>query len=351
MLIGDNIVMKYILVGGKTGGHIYPGIALAQEIKEKQGEVFFFSPCTKIDKIILGHYSFPYVHIISRSPGKVTSLKFISFLFCALLGTLQSLYYLIKLKPDVIIGLGGFPSVPGIIASRILGKKVVLLEQNVKMGKANKFLLPLVQKLCLSFKETMPLNIKYFNKAIVTGNPIRKDIINCLTKSKKEILDKYGINTNKQIVLALGGSQGARIINNIIKEFLDKNKDSYYIVHITGDNNFESGADLIMSFCEQIGELFAISDLVISRAGGTTLAELDFLQKKCVLIPFARAAEAHQQDNAMSLVNKGLAEIIEEKHLTVQSLEQAIFRMINSKYVNENKVQNPNERIMQVVGG
>jgi UDP-N-acetylglucosamine--N-acetylmuramyl-(pentapeptide) pyrophosphoryl-undecaprenol N-acetylglucosamine transferase len=372
--------MKIIFAGGKTGGHIYPGIALAESFKEKQADVYFLSPYNELDKKILTQHKIKFFRILSCSPfnylgkgenqsshsceGKNSDSYFrgirnlcaviarrlcrrsnlLKFAFFSFIGIVQSLFYILKIKPDIIYGLGGYPSFPAIIAGRVLRKRIILLEQNVKPGKANLCLARFVNYIYVSFEETREFFKKNSNKVIVTGNPIRKSIKKAKYISKKYVCDKFNLNQEKSIILIMGGSQGAKVINETMVKIIATKENQF--IHITGKQDYESIKQeyiknninnvIVLDFCEQIGELMAVSDLIVSRAGATTLSEIMYLEKKAILIPYAKAANNHQYENAKVLERKGLAVIVNENELDVKRVNQEIFKIKDEVFFNVN---------------
>lgn len=331
--------MKIVFAGGKTGGHLYPGIALAQHFKDKGCDVCFFSTYAQLDKDILKTQN------IKNFPIKSYPITLKNIIKNFMAG-LQALYYLLKVNPCIVIGLGGYPSALPVFMAKLLGKRIFLLEQNVKMGKANLFLSKFADKVFLAFKES--LDYCKNDKFVYTGNPIRKEVQEVLNFNKKDICNELKLDTEKKIVLIIGGSQGARIINETVIDIVEEKEDIQFI-HVTGKDNFEqiknkyqktSNIKLI-SFTNDLGKLMYISDLIISRAGGGVVSELMFLNKKSILIPFFNAKENHQLYNAQVLEKQGRASIIEEKDLNKDVLKEKLLYFLDK---NNNKIFYPDAK-------
>jgi len=347
-------VKNYIIVGGKTGGHLFPGVAIAQELSAQGGKVYFLCTHRQLDRNVLTQYCFSFYPIFSESPRGF----FILFLLKLFIGFIQSCFYILKIKPDVVVGLGGFPSVPGVLAAKILGKRVVLLEQNVHPGKANIFLARFATKICLAFEKTKKYLDKYKEKLVHTGNPIRREIVELENISKQDLKQALDIKTDKSIILITGGSQGAKCINDTLKQYIILNFKNFYFIHITGVKDFEATKDFydknnvlinVIPFSKDIGRFFACSDLVISRAGGTTVAELGFLKKRCILIPFGAATESHQNANAQALVEAGLACVIDEGSLNVQKISEQIEIMLKKELPEKINWPFANEVMVRII--
>jgi UDP-N-acetylglucosamine--N-acetylmuramyl-(pentapeptide) pyrophosphoryl-undecaprenol N-acetylglucosamine transferase len=326
--------MKNIFIAASgTGGHIYPGIAVADELKTLN-PIFILS-ANQTSKDIISKTNYKYLTLnVCGMPG-IISFKFIWFLFTLTVSFFKSLYLILKYKPAVCVGMGGYVSVPVIFAALFLPVPTVICEQNVVAGKATKLLSKTASAVCLSFDETK----KYIKTkhAVVTGNPVRRDILN---RSKSEALSKLNFSTVKPVVLVFGGSLGASALN--IAAFEALNNMDVNVIHATGKKDFSEFSKRatpeykIFEYLYDIGAAYAAADIVISRAGAGTVFELEYLNKYAVLVPYMHAG-AHQTENAKYLLSKGLAEIIEEPKLNAHTLktaaENALLKSKNSPFV------------------
>ncbi|MFN3505383.1 MAG: undecaprenyldiphospho-muramoylpentapeptide beta-N-acetylglucosaminyltransferase [Caldimicrobium sp.] len=312
--------MKWVIVAGGTGGHLIPGIALAEKILQRGEEVLFIAGNRAIERFILKDRPFPVHHLdVEGFVGR--SLKDKARASFKLFKAFNKAYRLIReFNPEVILAEGGYVSVPVVLAGKALSKKIALHEQNLIPGKANLFLSKLVDRVFISFLESK----KYFpeKKIVFSGNPVRKDLF---VERKRE---HQGVG-----LLVLGGSLGARYINLLVLELTDElfqTIPNLYLIHQTGLEEFEAVKKnykkkpiwekykeqiKIFPFIEDMGWAYSQVDLVLCRAGATTLAEIIALKKPAVLIPYPYAAQGHQEKNAEVLVNSGCALMFKEDTL------------------------------------
>ncbi|MCD4784726.1 MAG: undecaprenyldiphospho-muramoylpentapeptide beta-N-acetylglucosaminyltransferase [Candidatus Eremiobacteraeota bacterium] len=300
--------MRIIITGGGTGGHIYPAIAVAQEIKKRRQniEIIFIGTQKGIEAKAVPAAGFPIKHI-NAAPMSSKPLKLLKFMFGNSTGLLQAVSILISQKPVLVIGSGGYVSAPVIAAASILGIPTILLEQNVLPGKTNRFLSKFAQKVLISFEESK----KYLpqGKAVLTGNPIRREIIE---RNKEEALSRLNLSPDKFTLLITGASQGARSINEAVVKSLPVWKDrEWQIIHLVGRKNFEDvkkatdpilpelkGEYRCVDYTEDMASVYAVADLVAARAGASTLAEITAVGIASILIPYPYAADNHQEKNA-----------------------------------------------------
>lgn len=294
--------MKLIIVAGGTGGHIYPGIAIAEKLSKK-ADVLFIGSYEGLEKDLI---KFPIKLIHARGLLRKISWKAISAPFMAIWGYIDAIKILKKFKPDWVISMGGYVSFPVIVAAKLLRIPILLHEQNVLPGATNRFLSKFADIVTLSFSESE----KYL-KGTVTGNPVRESI---LSLSKKE--------SQEFTILVFGGSQGARSINMAIGDQIEKLKElNVKIIHIAGkrDYAFLNKHDYpfyhMLSYMYNIEEGYREADIVISRAGATAIAEILACGIPSILIPFPYAAENHQEFNARAVEKHGAAIILNDSDL------------------------------------
>ncbi len=324
--------IKILFTGGGTGGHVYPIIAIIREmirIYPQNNELEFFYMGAK-DEFSLISFSQEGIRAKGIVCGKLRryfSLQNILDIFFKVpFGILQSLYYLIRVRPELIFSKGGYGAIPVTIAGRILRIPVFIHESDIVPGIANRIMAKRSEKIFISFPRTEYLSLE---KTIFTGNPIRKEVVG---GSKLKAQELFNLNTQKPIIFFIGGSQGAEKINNFVLNTLNKILKNFEIIHQTGPNNFkqvESEANSIIdkeliSYYhpfplldqERIKHAYEASDLIISRAGSGSIFEIAANKKPSILIPLSSSSGDHQSKNAYFYSQKGACLIIEEKNLT-----------------------------------
>lgn len=327
--------MKILFTGGGSGGHILPIIAVSREIRRiyqaKDLEFFYMGPKDEFHEILLSQEGIKVKKIFA---GKIRRyFNWQSFfqnladvLFRIPLGILQSFFYLFALAPDLVFAKGGFGSFSTVISAWILRIPIFLHESDIAPGLANKFLSKFSSKTFVSFPKT-----EYFSpkKMIVTGNPIRKEIISGTPEEAKALLKITG---EKPVVFIQGGSQGAQRINDKVLEVLNDLLKYFEIIHQCGENNFKEVADeskaIINADLEKFFHLFpflkeeelkqalAVSDLVVSRAGSGSIFEIAASGRPSILIPLPESAQNHQIKNAYAYAASGTGIVLEESNFT-----------------------------------
>lgn len=324
--------MKFLIAGGGTGGHLYPGIALAEEvITRKQGnEAFFVGTERGIEKRVLPELGYELQLVdVAGLKGK-GFLGLIQGLFRLPKAWFQSLAILKREQPDMVVGVGGYASGPVVLAAYYKGIPTAILEQNTVPGLTNRLLGRVVRQVFVMFEASR----SFFPAAKVQalGNPIRRKLLDNFLVSKEPSNGRFNL-------LVLGGSQGAHAINEVMREVgerLVEHRDELSIVHQTGLKDLERldqcYKDLglqaeVKSFIEDMSAAYRRADLVICRAGATTLAELMVVKKACILIPYPFAADDHQRQNAESVVRAGAGLMMAESELTARWLAGEILRL------------------------
>ncbi len=319
--------MRWVIAGGGTGGHLFPGIAIAEAFmeREKGNEVLFIGTERGIEARVLVDGRFP-LKTIHALPIQGRSMVGKAKALWTLLVSLGEAVEILKdFQPQIVLGVGGYASGPGVLAATRLGLKRAIHEQNVVPGMTNRFLKRFSQRIFISFEETK----RYFpeKKTVLTGNPIRKEIIR--SASSRERDDRFTL-------LIFGGSAGAHRINRAMIEalpLLREMKPSLRFLHQTGredwgfvskayeENGFEAE---VMPFIEEMARYYRRADLVICRSGASTVAELAVCGKASILIPYPYAAHQHQLINAQKLVDRGAARMIPDEALSGQTLSNMI---------------------------
>jgi UDP-N-acetylglucosamine--N-acetylmuramyl-(pentapeptide) pyrophosphoryl-undecaprenol N-acetylglucosamine transferase len=321
--------MKVIIAGGGTGGHLYPGIALARELLREQGnEVLFVGTREGIEAKVLPREGLPVRFI---TVGKLKGMGLLSII--KTLGTLpgslaQSLGLLRGARPDVVVGVGGYASGPVAVAARCLRIPLLIVEPNSYAGLANRKLGKLADRIILCFPGTGSQRFFSPGKTERLGPLVRRGIEE---GSREEALAGFGLDPEGFTVFAMGGSGGAHAINMAMKEAarLLAEVKRLQILHQTGEKDVEDVTAgyreagvraAVLPYIHDMAGAYAAADLVVSRSGATTVAELAVCGKKAVLIPFPHAADNHQEYNARTLAERGRADIIIQKDLTAEGL-------------------------------
>lgn len=318
-----NVQSKYrfLFAGGGTGGHLFPAIAVAEQIREMKPEadILFIGTKNKIEGKVVPELGFKFKSIWIKGFSRKLNFENILFPLKLFVSIMQSLLINISFKPNVAIGSGGYVAGPAIWAASVMGAKIILLEQNSYPGVTTRLLERYAKEVHLSFQESK----KYLRKEKLhhlTGNPVRK---NLGRMERAEALRKFGLSGEKKTLLVLGGSLGAKTINKAMSESLKKLKNNnIQVIWQTGKNHFEqfktlnSEKVLLNDFIEDMNAAYSACDLVLARAGATTIAELLNLGIPAILVPSPNVAENHQYFNAKSLSEQGAAILIEDKDLT-----------------------------------
>lgn len=334
-----NKIERIVFFAGGTGGHIYPAIAVADELLKNHNlnEIIFFISGKSIEKSIFSKKNFTVITIPSAQASDIFSINFFSAIFNLIKGFFIALFNLKKIKPDIVISMGGYSTVPSAIASYILKIPIILHEQNSVMGKANLFISKLAKKITLSFDILVPNLPK--EKVIITGNPVRKEIVMC-KRNIYEVKEKISL-------LVIGGSQGSKAINETVCDMLFLDDFPYKkinkIMHITGYKDYENVLKkvnvqnrlnfeyLILPYKDEIWEFYSEADLVISRAGATAIFEITSCNLPSILIPYPFATEDHQKKNAQILEKIGAAILLPQEKLSDRNLLDIIIQLLNNK--------------------
>ncbi len=328
--------LRLIITGGGTGGHLFPGISLAQAMMQANPgcEVLYIGTERKVDKNGLADLGFATMTIKSQGiKGKSPAAK-IKAVLQQPAALLEAVKIIRKFGPDLVFGVGGYVTVPVILAARLLGVRTCIHEQNSIPGLANRFLGRIAERIFVS----LPGSKKYFPaaKTILSGNPVRRKILTAANK-----MHRRKNNRKPLTLLVLGGSQGARHLNSLMLEATEKSlmerSPMPNIIHQTGEHDEikvrEKYAALgvnarVSSFFSDMAELYSQADLVISRAGATTLAELTVFHLPVILVPYPFAADNHQEINGRYLVDAGGGLMFRQSELNGEKLGLEIKRLL-----------------------
>jgi len=326
--------VRVILAGGGTGGHLFPAVALTREFKERGGEVLFIGGRRGLEERVLPGYGF-LLELLDveglKGRGIFGKVK-------ACLKALQAVYRSIKMvkrfRPDIVIGTGGYSSGPVVLGAKLLGVKTAILEPNAIPGFTNRWLGRFVDRVFLAFDKALG----YFpsGKTLLTGNPVRREILEIRSQ-------KSEVRSQKFTILVFGGSQGAKAINSLFlgaMEYLTSVPSALNIIHQTGEDDYERVKEAydkfqisnfkfqISRFIDDMATAYASADLVICRAGATSIAEIIALGMVSILIPYPFAADNHQEINARWLADQGAAIIMRERDVNGETLAGIIRRFI-----------------------
>jgi len=310
--------LKIIISGGGTGGHIYPAIAVAQAIeKELNGNVEFLFVGAKdrmeMEKVPKAGY--PIVGLWISGLQRSLSIKNLLFPFKVLFSVIKSIVLIGRFKPDLAIGFGGYASGAMMFAAWMRGIPVMIHEQNSYAGITNKILKDKARKIAVAY----PQMERFFpaDKLVLTGNPVRTDILSANSK-RDEAVAFFKIDGNKKTVLVIGGSLGARTINTTFYNSWEQLTNAGYNLIWQKGNNFPQADQLthsnlvVRNFIYEMDLAYAAADIVVSRAGALSIAEIAIVQKPVILVPSPNVAEDHQTKNAMALVNENAALIVKD---------------------------------------
>ncbi|VYU42611.1 undecaprenyldiphospho-muramoylpentapeptide beta-N-acetylglucosaminyltransferase [Clostridium tertium] len=308
---------KIIMTGGGTAGHVTPNLALVPKLKEKGFEIKYIGSKDGIEKEIINDANIPYFEISSGKLRRYFDVKNFTDPFKVMKGVIEANKILKKEKPNVIFSKGGFVAVPVVIAASMRKIPVVSHESDLTPGLANKLSSPFCDKLCVTFRESL----KYIKdgKGVLTGTPIREEILKGNATRGKEIC---GFKDNKEILLVIGGSLGAKSINEAVRKNLKELLKSFNIIHICGKGNLDeklantNGYKQFDYVKEELPNLLKASDLIISRAGANVIFELLALKKPTLLIPLSKKISRGDQIlNANSFEKEGFSLVLDEDEM------------------------------------
>ncbi len=326
--------MKHIvLTGGGTAGHVTPNIALIPRLKELGYDISYIGSTNGIEKKLIEEMGIPYYGIASGKLRRYFDLKNFSDPFKVLKGFGQARKLLKELKPDVVFSKGGFVTVPVVVAAKSRKIPAIIHESDMTPGLANKLAIPSAVKVCCNFPETVKLLPD--NKAVLTGTPIRQEL---LAGNKLEGLKFCGFTSNKPVMMVIGGSLGAAAVNDNIRKILPELLKDFQVVHLCGKDKLDQslqGTEGYVQFeyiKQELADLFAMSDIVVSRAGANAICELLALQKPNLLIPLsANASRGDQILNARSFEKQGYSLVLEEEEITNEKLIDTIHKLYDNR--------------------
>lgn len=329
--------MKIAITAGGTGGHIFPALAIINKIKshDKNSKFLYFGTTDRMEKDIIPEKGIPYIGIQMKGLNRKNILKNITVLKIYLAAIKKAEVELKKFKPDIVIGVGGYITAPVLVAANHLGIKTIIHEQNSIPGVSNKLLSHFVNKICVSFKESEAYFPK--KKTIYTGNPRSEEILS-MEKGKRE---DFGFNHKSKFIILVMGSLGSLTMTKKMKELIPSFKDKdYQVLVVTGKNYYDDYKDVktptnvkIVPFYD--AKYMKDADLIITRSGASTIAEVTALLLPSIMIPSPYVTHNHQYKNAKALEDKKACKILEEKDFCKENLLSLIDDCFKKEVYNE----------------
>ncbi|MDP1845438.1 MAG: undecaprenyldiphospho-muramoylpentapeptide beta-N-acetylglucosaminyltransferase [Candidatus Moranbacteria bacterium] len=341
--------MRIVLTGGGTGGHIFPILVVARELKKQLGEkedadLLFLGPDGELEKELMNKELIPVKNIICGKFRRYFSFRNLLDIFRFPVGFVQSLWHLLVFMPDAVFAKGGYASVPVVFAAWLYQIPIVIHESDVMPGLANQIMSKLARRVAVSFPDSEKFLPE--KKVFLSGNPIRNEI---LTGNRENALKIFSLSPDKKTILVIGGSLGARVINTAILSILVPALKHWQIIHLTGKKEYETvvreaarlgvkaGHDGYYPYpflLEKLPDAFSCADLVISRAGANVITEIAANAKPAILVPIEGSANKHQEQNALAFSRVGAAILLEQGNLGENILLEKIKQIIDDKELN-----------------
>lgn len=337
---------RIVFTGGGTAGHVTPNIALFPKLRELGYDIHYIGSYEGIEKKLIEDYKIPYYGISTGKLRRYFDPKNFSDPFRVIKGFAEAKKILKTLKPDVVFSKGGFVSVPVVRAAASLKIPCIIHESDMTPGLANKLCIPVASKICCNFPET--LTGLPAEKAVLTGSPIREE----LSKGNKfHAMDLCGFTLGKPVILVIGGSLGAAGVNSLVRDALPQLLEDFQIVHICGKDKIDNlllnkqGYKQFEYVKEDLKDLFALADIVISRAGANAICELLALRKPSLLIPLpASSSRGDQILNAKSFESQGFSMVADEDDLTPYTLVEKVHELYFTRQSFIDAMQNSSQR-------
>ena len=324
---------RIVLTGGGTAGHVTPNIALLPALKEAGYEISYMGSYEGIEKRLIEDFQIPYTGISTGKFRRYLDIKNLTDPFRVIKGYSEAKKYLKQWKPDVVFSKGGFVSVPVVRAAASLKIPCIIHESDMTPGLANKLCFPVAKKICCNFPETyetLPAD-----KAVLTGTPIRKELSQ---GNKLAGLDMCGFTANKPVIMVIGGSLGAANVNKAVRDALPQLLEKFQVVHLCGKDKLDNlllttpGYKQFEYIKDELKDIFAMADIVISRAGANAICELLALRKPNILIPLpATSSRGDQILNADSFEKQGFSIVVHEDDLTTKLLVDRVHELYENR--------------------
>ena len=324
---------RIILTGGGTAGHVTPNMALMPELMKHGYDIQYIGSYDGMEKKLIEDMGIPYHGIASGKLRRYFSMKNFSDPFKVLKGISEAKKLMKELKPDVVFSKGGFVAVPVVMAASRAHIPVICHESDMTPGLANKLCIPVARKVCCNFPET--LKSLPAEKSILTGSPIREELLHGNKEAARKLC---GFHSDKPVLMIIGGSLGSAVINQSVREALPKLLDDFQIVHICGKDKIDNlllktpGYKQFEYVKDDLKDIFAMADIVVSRAGANAICELLALKKPNLLIPLsAGASRGDQILNARSFEAQGFSMVIDEDYLSPDLLVEKVHALYCSR--------------------
>lgn len=324
---------RIVLTGGGTAGHVTPNIALMPSLKQQGFDIQYIGSYDGIEKKLIEELDIPYYGISSGKLRRYFDLKNFTDPFRVVKGYFQARSILKKLKPDIVFSKGGFVTVPVVQAAKNLHIPVIIHESDMTPGLANKLALPAATKVCCNFPETISCLPQ--GKAVLTGSPIREELHH---GNRLDGMKFCGFTADKPVLLIIGGSLGSVAVNNAIRKILPELLKTFQVVHLCGKGNLDESLKGTAGYVQfeyiqkELADLFALADVVVSRAGANAICELLDLHKPMLLIPLSAAASRGDQIlNARSFQKQGFCKMLEEETITSELLLSSILDLYENR--------------------
>lgn len=312
---------RIVMTGGGTAGHVTPNIALIPRLKKLGYEIHYIGTKDGIERKLIEEQGIPYHPISAGKLRRYLDLKNLSDAFRVIKGFNDSIGVLRRLKPDVVFSKGGFVSCPVVWAAKLLGIPAIIHESDMTPGLANKLSMPYAKRICYTFPETEGYIPK--EKGVLTGIPVREGLFSGKAELGKRLC---GFNDRLPVMVIVGGSQGSQVLNSVIKDNIEELLKKFQICHICGKGNLDKSLSNMSGYAqfeyinEELSHIFKMADMVVSRAGATTIFELLALKKPNLLIPLSRQASRGDQIlNAESFKKQGYSMVLMEEDLNSDS--------------------------------
>ena len=327
-------MMRVILTGGGTAGHVTPNMALIPRLLLEDWEIHYIGTEDGIERRLIETIDGVSYHSVKS--GKLRRYydpKNFSDPFRVVAGAVQSAKLIHKIKPDIVFSKGGFVSVPVVYGARAHGVPVLLHESDMTPGLANRLSAPLSEVLCCTFPEAAALAGK---KGRVTGTPLREDLF---TGDRKKGLKLFGFDDSSPVLMVMGGSSGAQAINDVVRRSLSRLTDGFQVLHLCGKGNLDDECEGISRYRqieylnEDMKQAYAIASVIISRAGSNSLSEILALNKPALLIPYPKGSTSRgdQIDNARSFEERQLARVLMQEDMTADTLSERIVEVYRDR--------------------
>ena len=344
---------KILLTGGGTAGHVTPNIALLPTLRELNYDIHYIGSYNGIERKLIEEMDIPYYGIDSGKLRRYFDPKNFTDPFKVLHGYKQARKLIKHLKPDVIFSKGGFVTVPVVISAHRKHIPVIIHESDMTPGLANKLCIPSADKVCCNFPETMRHLPE--NKAVLTGSPIRQEL---LSGNKLNALNFCGFTANKPVLMIIGGSQGSAVVNDAMRGILPELLKTFQVIHLCGKGKLDSSLDHLEGYIQfeyvkkELADLFALTDVCVSRAGANAICEILALRKPNLLIPLsANASRGDQILNADSFENQGFSEVLTEDQLAPTILISRIMKLYNNRadYIAAMETSEQSDAISKII--